>query len=175
MSDLKHNYLQDGFFAKSRAEELPVPGLTFTFVVRIDDVTARVEALARQKKYDQHTRQSAGVLAGLSEKLLKTSALAKTPGVSARIVPFFGGNRYYMFFEQRYDDVRLVVNPPSRSRNSASTKTTGSGRVTMPTSPSSASTPMPKAVRHVMPIERALRREKWCHRAFAVLNRATTP
>ena len=66
MSDLKHNYLQNGFFAKSRAEELPVPGLTFTFVVRIDDVTARVEALARQKKYDQHTRQSAGVLAALS-------------------------------------------------------------------------------------------------------------
>ena len=114
MSDLKHNYLQDGFFAKSRAEELPVPGLTFTFVVRIDDVTTRVEALARQKKYDQHTRQSAGVLAGLAEKLLKTSALAKTSGVSARIVPFFGGNRYYMFFEQRYDDVRLVVNPPQQ-------------------------------------------------------------
>ena len=99
---------------KSRAEELPVPGLTFTFVVRIDDVTARVEALARQKKYDQHTRQSAGVLAALSEKLLKSSALAKTPGVSARIVPFFGGNRYFLFVEQRYDDVRLVVNPPQQ-------------------------------------------------------------
>ena len=114
MSDLKHNYLQNGFFAKSRAEELPVPGLTFTFVVRIDDVTARVEALARQKKYDQYKRQSAAVLGALAETLLKSGPYAKEPGVSARIVPFFGGNRYFLFVEQRYDDVRLVVNPPQQ-------------------------------------------------------------
>jgi len=114
MSDLKHNYLQNGFFAKSRAEELPVPGLTFTFVVRIDDVTARVEALARQKKYDQYKRQSAAVLGALAETLLKSGPYAKAPGVSARIVPFFGGNRYFLFVEQRYDDVRLVVNPPQQ-------------------------------------------------------------
>lgn len=114
MSDLKHNYLQNGFFAKSRAEELPVPGLTFTFVVRIDDVTARVEALARQKKYDQYKRQSTAVLGPLAETLLKSGPYAKAPGVSARIVPFFGGNRYFLFVEQRYDDVRLVVNPPQQ-------------------------------------------------------------
>ena len=46
--------------------------------------------------------------------LKKNKAFAKKRGVTLRIVPYFGGNRYYAFYEQRYDDVRLVVNPPQQ-------------------------------------------------------------
>ena len=51
MSGIGHDYMKDGYFAKSRAEELRTPeSLTFTFVVRIVDVTAEVEAEAAKQK-----------------------------------------------------------------------------------------------------------------------------
>lgn len=112
MSTMEHNYLQDGFFAKSIDEELPVPYLTFTFVLRVVDVTADVEKAAAKQKADVYTTQSQSFLEPLAEKLFKKSDLKKTPGVEVRIVPYFGGNRFFMFYEQCYPDVRLVVNPP---------------------------------------------------------------
>ena len=112
ISTNEHNYLYQGFFAKSRAEELPCPDLTFTFVVRIDDVTAEVEKAAKKQKADAFTMQSQAFLEGLTDKMLKKSGLANTKGISLRIVPYFGGNQFYAFYEQTYNDVRLVVNPP---------------------------------------------------------------
>lgn len=112
ISTLKDNYLQDGYFAKSRAEELKVPELDFTFVLRIVDVTKEVEAHALKEKADEYTAQSQGFLEPLAEKLFKKSDLKKKKGVRVRIVPYFGGNQFYMFYEQVYTDVRLVANPP---------------------------------------------------------------
>lgn len=43
-SSLQHDYLTDGFWAMSREEELPNPGLTVSFLVRMEDVTDRVLA-----------------------------------------------------------------------------------------------------------------------------------
>lgn len=115
MSSIKHNYLQEGFFAQKMSEELPVPNLTFTFVVSIVDVTAQVETEAKKAKVDEYYRQSNLFLRPLADKMLKKNkAFAKKRGVTLRIVPYFGGNRYYAFYEQRYDDVRLVVNPPQQ-------------------------------------------------------------
>lgn len=114
MSTMEHNYLQEGFFAKSREEELQVPGLTFTFVVRIVDVTAEVEAAARKAKADVYKMQSGSFLNPMADKMLKKSDLAKKKGITMRIVPYFGGNRFFAFYEQQYSDVRLVVNPPQQ-------------------------------------------------------------
>ena len=112
ISTLKDNYLQDGFFAKSQAEELKVPGLDFTFVLRIVDVTKDVEKKAKKDGVDEYTAQSQSFLEPLAEKLFNKSNLKKKKGVHVRIVPYFGGNQFYMFYEQVYTDVRLVANPP---------------------------------------------------------------
>lgn len=113
MSGIGHDYMKDGYFAKSRAEELRTPeSLTFTFVVRIVDVTAEVEAEAAKQKADDYTRQSQAFLEPMAKKLLKKSDLAKKKGMDVRIVPYFGGNQFYAFFEQTYSDIRLVANPP---------------------------------------------------------------
>lgn len=112
MSTMDKNYLKDGYFAKSRAEELPTPDLTFTFVLRVADVTADVNKAAEKDKADAYTAQSQSFLEPLAEKLLKKSDLRKKKGIRVRIVPYFGGNQFYMFYEQVYSDVRLVVNPP---------------------------------------------------------------
>lgn len=114
ISSLKHNYLQDGFFAKSRSEELRVPGLTFTFVVRVAEVTKEVEAAAQKAKADAYKMQSLSFLEPFAAQMLKKSDLAKKKGISLRIVPYFGGNRFFAFYEQTYSDVRLVANPPQQ-------------------------------------------------------------
>lgn len=113
MSAIGHDYMKDGYFAHSRAEELPTPSsLTFTFVVRIVDVTKEVNAEATRKHADEFTRQSTGFLEPLAQRMLKKSDLSKKKGMSARIVPYFGGNQFYIFYEQEYRDIRLVANPP---------------------------------------------------------------
>ena len=112
MSTMEHNYLQDGYFAKSRAEELSVPDLDFTFVLRVVDVTADVNAAAAEKKVDVYTAQSQSFLQPLATELLAKSDLKDKKNLKPRIVPYFGGNEFYMFYEQVFPDVRLVVNPP---------------------------------------------------------------
>ena len=112
MSTMEHNYLQDGYFARNRSEELPVPNLTFTFVLRIVDVTQQVNEAARKAGVDEYTAQSQSFLAPLATELHKKSDLKKKKGIVARIVPFFAANEYYLFYEQQFSDVRLVANPP---------------------------------------------------------------
>lgn len=113
MSGIGHDYMKDGYFAKSRAEELRTPDdLTFTFVLRVQEVTKEVGEAAKKAKADEYTAQSQGFLRPLADKLFKKSDLKKKKGVKVRIVPFFGGNRFYMFYEQEFLDVRLVANPP---------------------------------------------------------------
>lgn len=113
MSGIGHDYMKDGYFAHNRSEELRTPAsLTFTFVKRITDVTAQVNAEAVKKHVDEYTRQSIGFLEPIAQKMLKKSEFAKLKGMTARIVPYFGGNQFYIFFEQKYQDIRLVANPP---------------------------------------------------------------
>ncbi len=113
MSAIGHDYMKDGYFAHSRAEELRTPeDLTFTFVLRIVDVTKEVNAAAEKAKADEYVRQSSRFLDALAEKMLKKSEYAKKKGVAARIVPYFDGNQFYLFYEQTFADVRLVANPP---------------------------------------------------------------
>ncbi|MBP3227220.1 MAG: S46 family peptidase [Bacteroidaceae bacterium] len=110
MSTLEHNYLQDGFYAKSRAEELPTPGLDFVFVRSIEDVTDIV--LQITEGMSEYIRQNEEVLAMFSGAVLERSQYKDVPGIRVRIVPYFGGNQFYAFYEQVYNDVRLVVNIP---------------------------------------------------------------
>lgn len=113
MSGIGHDYMKDGYFAHNRSEELRTPAsLTFTFVKRITDVTAQVNAEAVKKHADEYTRQSIGFLEPIAQEMLKKSEFAKLKGMTARIVPYFGGNQFYIFFEQKYQDIRLVANPP---------------------------------------------------------------
>ncbi len=112
MSSVEKNYLKDGFFAKSRAEELPTPNLTFTFVLAIEDVTAQVEAEAHRLGIDKYTRQSYSFTSKMNSELRKKSKYAKLKGIESTLLPFFGGNQFYIIYMQEYTDVRLVADPP---------------------------------------------------------------
>ena len=111
MSTLETNYLQDGYFAKSRAEELQVPGLTFTFVLDVCDVTDAIEQKAKEFNIDEYEMQASSFLNARAKDLIDSKYI-DLPGVEASVVPFYGGNRFYLITTRIYKDVRLVANPP---------------------------------------------------------------
>ena len=115
-SSIENNLLDDGFWAKSFDEELPNPGLTVTFIERMDDVT---DYVAKCLKRDSN-EDSLGVFY-LSPAYLNKIAIEKVGeeylkanlGYEVEIKPFFEGNQYYMFTKKIYSDIRLVGTPPS--------------------------------------------------------------
>ena len=113
-STLEHDYLTDGFWAMSRAEELPNPGLTVTFIDKIEDVTDYVmEALGKISDPNSVEFLSASYLNGLAKEKVGEAFLRENPGTEVEIKAFYGGNKYYMFTKKIYSDVRLVGAPPS--------------------------------------------------------------
>lgn len=106
-SSVENDYLSNGFWAKSHAEELPNPGLFVTFIVRIEDVTNAV--LGNVDEADRSLRQMA------IELNIADIEAAEIEGThyEARVVPFFEGNQYYLFITETFNDIRLVGAPPS--------------------------------------------------------------
>lgn len=113
-SSLENNYLEKGFWAMNKKQELPNPELTVTFIEKIDDVTDYVkQCLERDKELDKD-----GVMflsPSYLNRIAKEKAseyLSQNIGTDVEIKPFFEGNRYYMFTKKIYSDVRLVGTPP---------------------------------------------------------------
>jgi len=104
----EHDYLEDGFWAKSFEEEIPTPGLTATFLIRIEDVTDQVNA-AFKPEMSEADRDKAAMEIG--RKIAKQA----TDGThyTASVRSFFGGNQYFLLVYEVFNDVRLVGAPPS--------------------------------------------------------------
>ncbi|MDX2134848.1 MAG: S46 family peptidase [Saprospiraceae bacterium] len=108
LSSLEKNYVDSGYWAMNRSEELPAPGITAMFVSRIQDVSALV-LLGITEGMSETARQS--VIDQNIEKLRRETKLAKHEEILIR--PFYQGNKYYLFVTVTYRDVRLVGTPPS--------------------------------------------------------------
>jgi len=107
-STVEHDYLTNGFWAYSKAEELPNPDLTVTFLVRMEDVTAKVMAKVTDKMSE--SGRSAKIKA-VAEKMEEEAA--EKGKYDVHIKSFFEGSEYYMFVYEIFTDVRLVGAPPS--------------------------------------------------------------
>ena len=106
-STMEHNYLHDGFWAKSLQEEIPMEGLTVTFLVYMEDVTEQV--LAGVTDQDKEADRQATI----KENIAKVTKKATDGnGYKAQIKPFYYGNQYFMFVTETYNDIRLVGVPP---------------------------------------------------------------
>ena len=108
-SSVENDYLTKGYWAMNREQELPNPGLTATFIVRMEDVTSQVLMGVPKANVQEVDR----------EKLVQTNiqrvAQAAVQGThyQAFIRPFYNGNEYYMFVTEVFQDIRLVGAPPS--------------------------------------------------------------
>ena len=94
LSSEEHNYLEDGFWAMSPEEEIPVPGLTVKFLQSMTDVTGK----ARNEK---------------AREALIVKAEKDNTHCSAQIVSFFNDNVQYLIVYKIYRDVRFVGAPPA--------------------------------------------------------------
>ncbi len=108
-SSLERNLLRDGFWAMSKEEELPNPGLTAMFVVSITDVTG--DLLKGVNDDDDNSTRRAKITA--NEKGLVQRVSEQSPGLEVFVRPFNYGNSYFMMITRTYTDVRLVGAPPS--------------------------------------------------------------
>lgn len=106
-STVDHNYLRDGFYAKSRSEEIPAQGLSVQFLLRIEDISAQVldslKGLTGMERAQRQTR----VFTNLNSKFSDPSQ-----NIEARVNSLFKGNQFLVFIYQRYKDIRLVGTPP---------------------------------------------------------------
>jgi len=108
-SSVEHDYLRDGFWAMSRAEELPNPGLSVSFLEYMQDVTEEVMKGYKSKM----TEEKRAELIAKNTKKIEEKAVNGNPNLRANVRPLYYGNQYFLFVYKVYTDVRLVGAPPS--------------------------------------------------------------
>lgn len=104
-STVEHDYLTDGFWAADHSKELHVPGLTVTFLVRVEDVSERMLKVANAEGADAMKIRGEGQI--ISQEATKGT------DYRAEVKSMFDGNAYYLFVYETYKDIRLVGAPPS--------------------------------------------------------------
>ena len=108
LSSVEHNYLEDGFWAKSLEEELPAEGLTVTFLKRMDDVTAKV-----LEGVDENTSgKDRSKIIGENIAAIKKEA-AEGNDYDIELKSYFEGNQYFLIVYEKFTDIRFVGAPPS--------------------------------------------------------------
>ncbi len=106
MGDAQHNYLRDGFYAKTQADEMKSADLELNVLMSIEDVTARVNGavnLAMNSEQASKARNAA-IAAIENESKDKT-------GLRSDVVTLYQGGAYHLYRYKRYDDIRLVFAP----------------------------------------------------------------
>lgn len=107
-SSLEHDYLKDGFWAMNRGEELVCKGLSVSFVVSMEDVTARVmdgvTYVLSAEEFEKAKRENIKKI---------TSGVEKQPFVSASVSTYNYGNQFFLIISKTFNDVRFVGAPPS--------------------------------------------------------------
>lgn len=112
-SSVEHDYLTDGFWAKNRNEELPTPGLKFQFIERIEDITDIVNQKITKGEVSEINALTRPFLDKLANELYEKSDLKGKKGIEVQALPFYAGNKFYLFYKKVYSDVRMVAAPPS--------------------------------------------------------------
>lgn len=101
-----HNYYQNGFYAKTLADEIPAPDLELNQLISIQDVTQRVqEAVKPEMKPADAALARRAVMAKIENESLKST------GLRSDVVTLYGGAKYHLYRYKKYTDVRLVWAP----------------------------------------------------------------
>ena len=106
MGSVEHNYLRDGFYAKTQADEIKSTDLELNVLMSIEDVTPRVtSALKPGMTSDQASSARNAAIAAIEKE-----SKDKT-GLRSDVVTLYQGGAYHLYRYKRYDDVRLVFAP----------------------------------------------------------------
>ena len=106
-SSVEHDYLKDGYWAMTKEQELPNPGLSVTFLISIEDVTDKVLAGVKTGMSEQDRSSAINEARSSIE-----SKAAEGTNYRATVSSFYGGNYFYLMIYETYNDVRFVGTPP---------------------------------------------------------------
>jgi hypothetical protein len=106
LSTPEHNYLRDGFYARTRAEEKPCAGLELRVLMQIQDVTSRVNAAVPAGMTDEEAFKARRAAIAAIEK----ESLDQT-GLRSEVVTLYQGAQYHLYRYKKYNDIRLVFAP----------------------------------------------------------------
>jgi hypothetical protein len=106
-SSEENDYLKNGFWAMSKAEELPNEGLTATFLVQVEDVTDRVNAVLNDEMSEDERSKA---IRSIGQEIAQEAKGDSHYDTFVR--SFFHGNEFYLFTMETFKDVRLVGAPP---------------------------------------------------------------
>jgi hypothetical protein len=106
-SSVERNYLKDGFWAKSKTEEIPAQGLYAEFLTKIEDVTKEIEDSAKGLSGTERTAAISSAVSSINKRYSDAEN-----NIVARVSSLFKGNQFLVFVYQRYNDIRLVGAPP---------------------------------------------------------------
>lgn len=125
-SSVEHDYLKDGFVSQTKKDELYTPGLKIAFLKKTQDVTDLVTAgitpaTTEKERYEIIDSLSNIILNDYKELITDTTLLPKgvlkaykdKDFVRAQIIPFYERNKYYLVVYDVFEDVRMVLAPPS--------------------------------------------------------------
>jgi hypothetical protein len=106
MSDPQHNYLKDGFYARTQADEIKSTDLELNVLMSIEDVTARVNGAVKAGMTNDQASSARNSVIATIEKESKDKT-----GLRSDVVTLYQGGAYHLYRYKRYDDVRLVFAP----------------------------------------------------------------
>jgi hypothetical protein len=108
LSSLEHDYLTNGYWAMSQSEEFACPGLTVTFLKRMEDVTEKM-LKGITDGMDKDTRDK--IISANSDEIRQSAMAGTSYAVSIR--PFYMGNQYFLMVYEIFTDIRFVGAPPA--------------------------------------------------------------
>ena len=117
LSTDEHNYLEDGYWAMDKSQELPVPGLSVTFLVSMTDVTPVIEKAEKearkQFKGSEDLEDQVAKAVRQAGEALRKAAEKDNPNTRAVLEDFYNDNVQYLIIYKTYRDVRFVGAPPA--------------------------------------------------------------
>ncbi len=106
LSTAQHNYVKEGFYAPTKAQELKCPGLEVDQLVSMKNVTARVEAAVKPGMADiEALKARRAEIAAIERESLKAT------GLRSDVVTLYNGGEYWLYRYKKYTDIRLVFDP----------------------------------------------------------------
>lgn len=108
-SSVEHDYLKDGFVARTHQEELPNPELFVRFLLRSEDVTRRVLKAVKPSM----TEAERTIAVDSMMLLIGEEVSAKDSTLTGIVDAYYGGNEFWLSVYRDFNDVRLVFAPPS--------------------------------------------------------------
>jgi hypothetical protein len=106
IGDAQHNYLRDGFYAKTQADEIKSTDLELNVLMSIEDVTARVNGAVKAGMTSEQAANARQAAIAAIEKESKDKT-----GLRTDVATLYQGGAYHLYRYKRYDDVRLVFAP----------------------------------------------------------------